>query len=469
MKTEIPGLSPLSALLSFTADNVRSYRDEVHLSLLAAQMSAEEVVRDLPTAAARPVRVLPAAGVFGANASGKTTILRALADMRYLVMGSFSQGGEGSGVFRRPFLLDASSRDRPSRFDIDLILREVRWQYGFEVDDDRVLQEYAYYFPKGRQALVFHRGENGVEFGPRFRAAGKSLRRLVRENALVLSVAGAAADEEIGPLFRWFQRNLLLADSTTRGMRAAHTAHMLESDGHRFRVLELLLAADLGLSNLERAPVDSDLTDRMRKALRILRGVKGDPDTPDDDEFVVAEFVRLVHRGDGDDVVFEPQDESEGTLVWVGLIGPVLDALDRGDVLLADELDASLHPHLVRCLVGLFQDPLTNHRCAQLIFNSHDITILGDSEARFLERDQIWLTEKDYSGATKLFQLADYKPRRDEALQRRYLQGRYGGVPFLDPEDFARSTRRSRLTHSAGRNPSLGSEGYPRDFESLDL
>lgn len=455
-----PEFEPLSALLSFTAENVRSYRDEVHLSLLATRMSTEEVGRELPIASTRSVRVLPAAGVFGANASGKTTILRALADMRDLVMGSFRRGGEGSGLSRRPFLLDADSRERPSRFDVDLILREVRWQYGFEINDERVLHEYAYHFPKGRQSLVFHRSRNDIEFGPRFRTTGKSLRRLVRENALVLSVAGAAADEEIGPLFRWFQRNLLLADSKTRGMRAAHTAAMLESDDHRVRVLELLLAADLGLSNLELASVDSDFADRMRKALRILGGLEDDPDVTDDGEFVVAEFVRLAHRGDFDDVVFDPQDESEGTLVWVGLIGPVLDALDRGDVLLADELDASLHPHLVQRLISLFQDPHTNPRCAQLIFNSHDVTVLGDSEARGLERDQIWLTEKDLSGATKLIQLADYRPRRDEALQRRYLQGRYGGVPFLDPEDFARSTRRDRPARDPGLDPHLGLEGF---------
>ena len=468
MKTAEPGVGPLSALLSFTAENVRSYRDKVHLSLLATRMSGEEIARELPTASARIVRVLPAAGVFGANASGKTTILRALADMRDLVMSSFRRGGEGSGVDRRPFLLDAGSRDRPSRFEVDLILREVRWLYGLEIDDERILHEYAYYFPRGRQSLVFQRGVDGIEFGPRFRMTGKSLRRLVRENALVLSVAGAAADEEIGPLFSWFQRNLLLADLTTRGIRAAHTADMLESDDHRFRVLDLLLAADLGLSNLERAPVDSDFADRMRRALRILRGIEGDSDTPDDGDFVVAEFIRLAHRGDGDDVVFDPQDESEGTLVWVGLIGPVLDALDRGDVLLTDELDASLHPHLVQRLVGLFQDPSTNPGCAQLIFNSHDVTVLGDSEARALERDQIWFTEKDLSGATKLIQLADYRPRRDEALQRRYLQGRYGGVPFLDPEDFARSTRRSRPVRSAERYPFRDPEGFAHDFEPLD-
>ena len=455
-----PGFEPLSALLSFTAENVRSYRDEVHLSLLATRMSREGIGRELPTASARSVRVLPAAGVFGANASGKTTILRALADMRDLVMGSFRRGGEGSGLSRRPFLLDADSRERPSRFEVDLILREVRWQYGFEIDDERVLHEYAFHFPKGRQSLVFHRSRNDIEFGPRFRTTGKSLRRLVRENALVLSVAGAAADEEIGPLFRWFQRNLLLADSMTRGMRAAHTAAMLESDDHHVRVLELLLAADLGLSNLELARVDSDFADRMRKALRILGGLEDDPDVTDDGEFVAAEFVRLAHRGDDEDVVFDPQDESEGTLVWVGLIGPVLDALDRGDALLVDELDASLHPHLVQSLVSLFQDPHTNPRCAQLIFNSHDVTVLGDSEARGLERDQIWLTEKDLSGATKLIQLADYRPRRDEALQRRYLQGRYGGVPFLDPEDFARSTRHNRPARDLGVNPHLGSEGF---------
>ena len=135
-------------------------------------------------------------------------------------------------------------------------------------------------------------------------------------------------------------------------------------------------------------------------------------------------------------VAIEPQHESQGTLVWVSMLGPVLDSIRKGSVLLVDELDGSLHPHLVRQFVRIFQNPKTNPWCAQLIFNAHDPTILGDSGQRSLGRDQIWFTEKNAGGATTLYSMGDFRPKGDEALGRRYLQGRYGGVPVLNPAEF---------------------------------
>jgi AAA15 family ATPase/GTPase len=128
--------------------------------------------------------------------------------------------------------------------------------------------------------------------------------------------------------------------------------------------------------------------------------------------------------------------------VWLGLAGPIIDALDEGSVLLVDELDASLHPVLVRQIVRLFQSTETNPRRAQLIFNSHDINLLGDSQStRTLGRDQIWFTEKDESGATKLFALSDLNPRKEEAVGKRYLAGRYGALPIVADADFEDATQ----------------------------
>ena len=132
----------------------------------------------------------------------------------------------------------------------------------------------------------------------------------------------------------------------------------------------------------------------------------------------------------------EPEHESQGTLAWTSMLGPLLDILGNGSAALVDELDESLHPHLVQMFIRLFQNPTTNPRCAQLIFNANDTTILGYGGQRFLGRDQIWLTEKNADGATTLYSMAEFRPKRDEALGRRYLQGRYGGVPVLDPAAF---------------------------------
>lgn len=146
-----------------------------------------------------------------------------------------------------------------------------------------------------------------------------------------------------------------------------------------------------------------------------------------------------LHRGDGRTVAFDPEDESQGTKAWIGLVGAVLDALACGTILLVDEIDASLHPHLVTCLVDLFQNPETNPRCAQLVFNAHDGNILGNQESCALGRDQIWFTEKDEVGACRLYSLSDFRPRRDESIERGYLSGRYGAIPELDPTEFVRS------------------------------
>lgn len=419
-----------SALVAFTAGNVRSYRDPVTLSLQATRVANAEVVRDVRTASAAPERLLPVAGIFGANASGKSNILRAMADMRAMVLNSFERR-RGASSFRRPFLLDAEASERPSAFTVELILNGVWWQYGIEVEGQRVLREFAYHYPKGRQALVFEREADEVSFGAAFRSAGRSLLPLLREDALLLSICGAADNAPIGPLFNWWMDNLRLATSANRTGRAAFTAGLAKEDATQQRVLDLLHAADLGLTDMQVVRPDAETLDRLRRVAKILQG-----DEEEGDEFFIEDLVQLIHRGADGDVLFEPEDESMGTQVWVGLVGPVLHALYTGCALLVDELDTSLHPHLVTKLIDLFQSQLTNPHCAQLIFNALDVNVLDSRHRYCLGRDQLWFTERGSSGATHLYSLAEFKARRDEPVGRHYLNGRYGAVPELNPVDF---------------------------------
>src|SRR5262249_53232551 len=145
--------------------------------------------------------------------------------------------------------------------------------------------------------------------------------------------------------------------------------------------------------------LDPVVRDRLTRAVRIISGLEGEPDGGEEGPEFEELGVRLTHRGVGADVELDASDESLGTLVWFGLVGPVVEALAEGTVWLADELDASLHPTLVAQLVRLFQNPGTNPRRAQLIFNSHDATLLGDSVSdRLIGRDQVWFTEKRDDG-----------------------------------------------------------------------
>ena len=183
--------------------------------------------------------------------------------------------------------------------------------------------------------------------------------------------------------------------------------------------------------------LDPVTDERIQKAVRILVGLERDADGADEGPELGDLGLRLLHRGADSDIDLDPHDESFGTLVWFGLVGSVVEALAHGTVLLADELDASLHPNLVRQLIRLFQNPDSNPRQAQLLFNSHDMTILGDSAAdRLIGRDQIWFTEKGDDGSTRLYSLADLEPRKNEAIGRRYLAGRYGATPNLSRKEF---------------------------------
>lgn len=436
-------------LLAFRAKNVRSYRDELELSMVASTLAEPYVKRAIAWREdGKTVDVLPVAGLFGGNASGKSNALRLMDDMRRFVLGSFRILSPSGGIPRLPFLLGPSPGADPTRFEVDLILDGVRHLYGFTVDDQRVLEEWGYRYPKGRASTLFTRSGDEVELGPSLRGRGRSVLELLRPNALFLSTAAAANSRDLIPLYAWFERNLLLAEVQTRPMRQLMTLNMLRDGPHDRQVLDLLREADLGITGARPNELDPELQRRLEGAFKIL--VDGAESTllgvdPDDVEMLTQPFAgaSLIHQGATGEVALGPESESYGTQVWFGLIGPIIKVLSEGSVFLADELDASLHPTLVAHIVALFQDPETNPRRAQLIFNSHDTTLLGNTWTlpasdgktyRLLGRDQIWFTEKGTDGATRLYPLSDMAPRKDEAIESRYLMGRYGAVPVVARE-----------------------------------
>lgn len=433
----------VSVLLSFSGENVRSFRDPFEFSLLATPMAEPAVVRDVRwREGGKPLAVLPAAAIFGSNASGKSNVLRAMDDMRRLVLTSFRSASPTGSVDRIPFRLDPDAADAPSTYEIDMVLDDVRHTYRFVVDDARVLSESAHAFPHGRARLLFERDGDAVQLGSAAGPKGRGAAELLRPNALFLSTAAAVNHPTLLPLYAWFTRNLILAEASSRDRRQAFTTQLLDDPDAQRRVIELLRAADLGITGAVKRPIDPVLRERLQRVVSILMGTDGEADGGSEGPTFEELGVRLVHQGASGPIELEPEEESLGTRVWFGLVGPVLAALDHGSVFLADELDASLHPALVSQLVRLFNDPATNPRRAQLVFNTHDATLLGDSASeRLLGRDQVWFTEKLADGATRLYPLSDLSPRKEEAVARRYLAGRYGAAPILADADFDAAVR----------------------------
>lgn len=428
-----------SMLLAFRAANVRSFLDPFELSLEATAMAEQNVPREMPWRedTRHPLRVLPAAGIFGANASGKTNIIRAMDDMRRMVLTSFKTTGRSSRISRHPFLLDSEAANAPSEFSLDLILDGIRHEYGFRVDGHQVIEEWANRHTHGKASTLFRREGNQVDLvGELNRSKGRAVREILRPNSLFLSAAAAADHPDFTPLYEWFDDNLILCEASSRPARWLYTAHLLTHEGRRRQVLEMLHAADLGITNAQARGIDPEMRERLKMALQALGDSEdGSPELELSEDSLMS--VTLSHRGSAKSVDFEVSDESLGTLVWLGLVGPVLDALAHGTVLLADELESSLHPTLVTQLVAAFQDKASNPNGAQLIFNSHETGLLGNSVGdRVLGRDQVWFTEKLYDGRTRIYPLTDLNPRKDEAISRRYLAGRYGATPIVSGAEF---------------------------------
>jgi hypothetical protein len=420
--------------------NYGAIRDEAELSMVAVANHDDIAVR---AAADAGVKVLPAVAVYGPNASGKSTVLSALEFMRSAVMDSHQDWRPGGTIARRPFKFDAQSRQRPTTLVINIVVGDVHYEYGFSVDDRQVVEEWLYSYPKKRARVLFERNPaDGIKFGPSLTGLRQNIAKLTRPNSLYLSAAAANNHEQLSKIYEWFAYGVfplragtqLLDSFTIQGWRGH------DDRGHE-ALRDLLQYADTGVVDLEIEERDSRdaVTEKVREIFRGLDAGDGENGQRQGS----PPRVNFVHKA-GDELARLPaEEESSGTLAWLMLIGPVLSVIRFGGILLVDELDAYLHPLLAAHLVNLFQDPATNTTGAQLLFNTHNVSLLGPSAPGRLRRDQVWFTEKDARGATRITPLSDYKVRdKVENVEKRYLSGRYAAVPFID--DVILETLRSK-------------------------
>lgn len=404
-------------LLSARVANVLSFRDEQRLSFVSTELndgsSRATGIRDQ----GKPISIVPVIGIYGANASGKTNVLAALRQMRTAVLTSLRWFADPNAVRRIPFALAPEAAGGPSFYEVDLVLADgIRYTYGFELDDKRVRGEWLHAYPRGRKQVWFDRDDDEIGFpGDGLRGEKLELARRTRPDALFLSVAAQFNHEQLLPIFSWFRDNLWLVspEQPDLSQRLRYTRlHAVRDADFRRQVGRLLKVADLGITGIE---VGSGADDQ----------------------------IRLLHQAGSRQVPLDLGHESMGTRSWLALLGAILAAFEAGAVVLVDELDASLHPAMSAEIVGMFEDPAANPGGAQLVFTTHDATLLrtlagGD---RVLDRDMIWLTEKNSDGATELYPLSSFNPppRKLENLERGYLLGRYGARPRVAPGELARA------------------------------
>lgn len=394
-------------LLRFRGANHRSFRDEFVLWTAASRFNVDSArpvgLEDDPDAA-----YLPAVVIYGANASGKSNVLHAMRWMRGAVLGSVDKWSALDAIPREPFALDPEAQDETSLFEVNIVLDGDRYVYGFEVSDERVESEWLHAYPRGqaRRQVWFERDADDKD---PFRFPGEGLKGdkellvpRTRPNALFLTVAAAFNHPHLGPIHDWFKKNLWFIGDGDEGVHSGFTGRKLQNPAVKDRLKRLLEVADLGVDGV-------DLEEGER-------GMK----------------VRLSHRGRKGSVPLDYSLESKGTRAWFAFLGPMFEALDTGAVLLVDELDASLHPLVAAEVLRIFRDPEANSNNAQLVCTSQDVSLLGNLHTfPPLERDQVRIVVKNRVGESEIYPLTDARPRKGEALDRRYLAGAYGGVPRL--------------------------------------
>lgn len=382
------------------------------------------------------IGALPAVAVYGANASGKSNVLRALHFVCRAVEDSHVNWKPQQRIPRHPFKMRSDRSDEVTTFQADFVVDETQYEYKLSVEGERVVEESLHSFPEVRPRLMFRRRGDEFSFGKLFGGPNQLIKNLVRPNSLFLSAAAQNNHETLLPIYNWFA-NAVRFVVGPRDEPSGSTLAMC-TDIARKPVLErFLAAADFGLTGVEFQ--ERDLPEETKRIFTALTTAV--PEAAERIQFPerVAD-VSFVHRCEnGEPVRFGPRDESTGTLAYFGLLGPVIETLEQGGVLCVDELERSLHPLLALEIIRIFNNRERNPKGAQLIFNTHDTNLL---DSNVLRRDQVWFTEKDACGATHLYPLTDFKPRKEENLERGYLQGRYGAIPFLHREVFDSVVRR---------------------------
>ncbi|KHD04970.1 hypothetical protein PN36_23650 [Candidatus Thiomargarita nelsonii] len=409
-------------LLEFSVKNFLSFKDEITLSLFALDdISGHERYNIVGEQ-----KLLKTAVIYGANASGKSNLIKALWFMRHFVINSLESKSEEE-IDVKPFELSTETLNAPSEFEISFLSQDVYYRYGFIIDKKRVHQEWLYYAPEEQELKLFERQfENAaytVELGKDFKEGEPLVEfkrpKLTRERALFLSVVSQFNGEISRKVMDWFTHEFKVLFATQEETFKGFTFKKLKERHYKADILKFMQTADTAIEDIEVGEIaEQELPEDVKKML--LSNAK----------MVVTKHRVFNAKGEMTHSINWSlgQNESEGTQKLFALSGPIIETLKNGNTLVVDELDSKLHPMIMRFIINLFNSSKENPNHAQLIFATHDTHLLSH---RFFRRDQILFTEKDQYGSTDLYSLADYERTADDNYQSDYFKGKYGAIPFI--------------------------------------
>lgn len=419
-------------IIEFSVGNFKSIRDIATISFQKVKALKEPALEN--TFTTDRYELIKSAVIYGANSSGKSNFLSAIGFYKWFVINSSKSTQKGEEININSFELNDDFINEPSYFQSIFLINNIKYRYGFEVSKEKVHNEWLYYSKKTKETELFFRHFDDFEIHEEF-SEGENLETKTRDNALFLSVVAQFNGEISNQLLKWF-RNLNQISGLQDQSYEGFTLGMFQNPNLKPIVKEFLDKADLGFTDLmveefdiTKEKLPTGMPDSLKEKLIIdLKGKKGY------NLVSIHNKYDKNHKVSGEEYFPFEKYESEGTKKYFRIVGPVLDTLQHGKVLVIDELDARLHPSLTTMVVQLFNSKVTNKKNAQLLFATHDTNLLNSCTFR---RDQIWFAEKDYGEGTTLFSLAEYKTqdglkvRNDEAYEKNYIAGKYGAIPFV--------------------------------------
>ena len=414
-------------LVSFKIENFKSFKDNTQFSMEASKLKNLE---EENTFRVNNINLLKSAVVYGANAGGKSNLLKAVYHMKELVLNSINLS---NNVQLQPFLLDKSSAEKEISFEIEFIIEETLYRYGFKILSNRVvLKEWLfqkYLKPRARESKLFVRDEQLIDMSSTFKE-GKLLTEKTREDTLFLTVVRQFNGEISEKIVSWFKELKFLLNHGSDDYKIYSYAK-LEDEEFKDSIVKLIKNADTGISDIIKENLTYDELKEKSENLDNLPNFIINKIKEDGVSTIKTKHIQYDNGVFNKFIDFSLDMESLGTQKLLALSAIIIETLLNGTVLIVDELDNSLHTELVESIIKLFNSKEYNKKGAQLIFTTHDTNLLTQ---KLFRRDQIWFVEKDIYGSTQLYSLLDFgrgKARDDLVLEKNYLEGKFGAVPNI--------------------------------------
>lgn len=419
-------------LIEFSVANYRSFKEKVTFSMVAANLTAKDKQLDENNVyrVDKDLELLKSAGIYGANASGKSNLAKAINFMKWFMVNSSKDTQSTDEINVESFRLSKETEGKPSFFEIAFLLGGKKYRYGFEATTKSVVSEWLFYVPNSRETNLFQR--EGREFILK-KSYGKGgieqLTKLTRNNALFLSVCAQFNVEIAENILIWLTSKLQIITALDDDGYLAYTLNCFKEDKNKHEIIQLVKKLDLNINDIELEETDianNQLPESLQELFIKRNNSKGKASVIS----VNTKRKKFDENGNyiSDEIFNLNSEESEGTKKLFALAGLIFDVLKGGKVLIIDELEARLHTLISRAIVEVFNSNKTNPNNSQLIFMTHDTNLLSN---KLFRRDQIWFTEKNQVGATDLYSLAEYKVRNDASFENDYIRGKYGAIPYL--------------------------------------